>query len=395
MLDCLEMLHFHIGSQITAIRAIKDALSESTRIFVELHKLGARLQFIDVGGGLGVDYDGSKTNFHSSTNYSLQEYANDVVSAIQSECDENEIEHPAIVTECGRAMVAHHCCLVFNVLGAHRPLAAAQPKAPGDDAAEIVRELHEIYVSIRRKNFVEAYHDALEALDRSSQLFTLGYLDLAGRAAAEEIFWACGGKIMKILRELEHVPEEVEGLERVMSDTYFCNFSVFQSVPDHWALKQLFPVMPIHRLREEPIRRATLADLTCDSDGKVDQFIDLHDVKDVIELHPLREDEPYYVGMFLIGAYQETLGDLHNLFGDTTALHVTIDERHGYRIEAVVEGDSVSEVLSYVQYEKSEMLRRLRDATEEAVRTGKLGMEESRLLRRHFEEGLAGYTYLE
>jgi arginine decarboxylase len=394
MLDCLELLHFHIGSQITAIRAHKDALQEATRIFVELSALGASMKYIDCGGGLGVDYDGSQTNFHSSTNYSLQEYANDVVAAIQVACDERDIPHPDIVSESGRALVAHHAVLVFNVLGVNEVVPGGELPAVTDDDHETVRDLAEIFRGITRKNFVEQYHDAVDHKEQAVSLFTLGYLDLAGRSKAERYFWACCDKILKIIREVDYVPDEVAGLQRAMADTFYCNFSVFQSAPDHWAVKQLFPTMPIHRLREKPSRKAVLADITCDSDGKVDQFIDLHDVKDTLELHPFN-GQPYYLGMFLVGAYQEILGDLHNLFGDTTAIHVTLDEQHGYRIAEVVEGDSVTEVLGYVQYEKPELLRRLREMTEQALRTGKLELQESALLRKRFEEGLAGYTYLE
>ncbi len=395
MLECLELLHFHIGSQITAIRAHKDALQEATRIFVELQALGASMKYIDVGGGLGVDYDGSQTNFHSSTNYSLQEYANDVVAQIQSACDERGIAHPDIISESGRALVAHHAVLVFNVLGVNEVVPSSELPAITEDDHETVRDLGAIYQSITRKNFVEQYHDAVDHKEQAVSLFTLGYLDLAGRAKAERYFWASCDKILKIVREFEgHVPDEVAGLQRAMADTFYCNFSVFQSAPDHWAVKQLFPIMPIHRLREKPVRRAILADITCDSDGKVDQFIDLHDVKDVLELHPFN-GQPYYIGMFLVGAYQEILGDLHNLFGDTTAIHVTLDEKHGYRIVDVVEGDTVTEVLGYVQYEKPDLLRRLRDLTEQALRTGKLELAESALFRKRFEDGLAGYTYLE
>lgn len=394
MLDSLELLHFHIGSQITSIRAIKDALRESSRIFVELCSLGAQLKLIDVGGGLGVDYDGSQTNFHSSTNYSLQEYANDVVAAIQDVCDERGVAHPDIVSESGRALVAHHSLLIFNVLGTNQVLSGSAPDVLTGDADEVVKNLYEVWKGITRKNFLEAYHDAMELKEQATQMFNLGYLDLRARASTEQLFWACCERILKIIRDFEYVPDELEGLQRALCDTYYCNFSVFQSAPDHWAVKQLFPTMPIHRLKEKPTRRAVLADLTCDSDGKVDQFIDLHDVKDVLELHPFKPGEPYYIGIFLLGAYQETLGDLHNLFGDTTAMHISLDEHHGYRINAVVEGDSVDEVLGYVQYERPVLMRRMLRASEQAVRNGSLGIEESALLRRRFEEGLAGYTYL-
>jgi arginine decarboxylase len=394
MLDCLELLHFHIGSQITAIRAIKDALRESSRIFVELCAMGARLKFIDVGGGLGVDYDGSQTSFHSSTNYSLQEYANDCVAAIQAVCDEREVPHPDIVSESGRALVAHHSVLVFNVLGTGEIDADDSPQPVGEDQPEVVRNLYEAWKNLSRKNFLETYHDALQHKEEATSLFNLGFLDLGGRARVERLFWATCEKILKIIRDLEYVPEEVEGLQRRLCDTYYCNFSLFQSAPDHWAVKQLFPTMPIHRLNERPTRRAILADLTCDSDGKMDQFIDLHDVKDVLELHSFN-GKPYYIGVFLVGAYQEILGDLHNLFGDTTAIHLTLDEKFGYHIDSVVEGDTVSEVLGYVQYERGELIRRVRAAAEIAVRTGKVSMEESALLLKRFEEGLTDYTYLE
>lgn len=394
MLDCLQLLHFHMGSQITAIRAIKGALRECARIFVEMREMGAPLRYIDVGGGLAVDYDGSQTNFHSSANYSLQEYANDVVAAIQEACDERGMDHPVILSESGRAMVAHHSVLVFDVLGVNRVVPDTAPQPAAEDEHEVVRNLWEVLDGITSKNFVEAYHDAIELKEQATSLFNLGYLDLGARARSERLFWATCERIVKIVREMDHIPEEVEGLEKALSDVYYCNFSLFQSCPDHWAVNQLFPIMPIHRLQEQPTRRGTLADLTCDSDGKVDKFIDLKDVKDTLELHPFTE-RPYYIGMFLLGAYQEILGDLHNLFGDTNAIHVSLDDQHGYRIDSVVEGDSLTEVLGYVQYQRRDLMSWLREATEAAVRSGKLPVEESALLRRRFETELAGYTYLE
>ncbi|MEC7585049.1 MAG: biosynthetic arginine decarboxylase [Planctomycetota bacterium] len=394
MLDCLELLHFHIGSQITAIRAIKDALTESTRLYVELHALGAGLKFLDVGGGLAVDYDGSQTNFHSSANYSLQEYANDVVFAIGQACDEKGIEHPQIISESGRALTAHHSVLVFNVLGASRTDFAI-PKGAEEHENGTIQNLLEVCQGVSKKNFQEAFHDALQLKEEAVSLFNLGYLDLQGRAIAEGLFWAACNRIRQVIAALEYVPEELGGLERALADTYFCNFSVFQSAPDHWAVKQLFPTMPIHRLNERPNRRATLADLTCDSDGKVDQFIDLRDVKHVLEVHPLHEGKPYYLAMFLVGAYQEILGDLHNLFGDTNAVHITLDANHGYGIERVIEGDTVSEVLSYVQYERQDLIRRMRRRLEGAVRRGDIGIKDSAMLMRRYEDGLASYTYLE
>ena len=393
MLDCLELLHFHIGSQITAIRAIKDALKEATRIYVEVHDLGAGLKFLDVGGGLAVDYDGSKTNFHSSANYSLQEYANDVVFAIQQACDEKEIPHPDVVSESGRALTAHHAVLVFDVLGVGHQTVDAPAGAERSEEATIAN-MAQILVDVSLKNFQEAYHDALQLKEEAISLFNLGYLDLKGRALAESLFWAICDRVHSIAKSLDYAPEELDGLERALADTYYCNFSVFQSAPDHWAVKQLFPTMPIHRLNERPTRRAILADLTCDSDGKVDKFIDRRDVKNVLEVHTVKPGTPYYIGMFLVGAYQEILGDLHNLFGDTNAIHVSMDEDYGYSIERVIAGDSVADVLSYVQYDKQNLIRRVRKRLESAMRTGKIDMRESALLMRRYEQGLSGYTYL-
>ena len=393
MLDCLELLHFHIGSQITAIRAIKDALKESTRIYTELHDLGAGLKFIDVGGGLAVDYDGSQTNYQSSANYSLQEYANDVVFAMQQACDEKGIAHPDIISESGRALTAHHSILVFDVLGVSQ-MRVDVPEGADQHEEATIANMVQILRDLSQKNFQESYHDALQLKEEAISLFNLGYLDLKGRAIAENLFWVICDRINSIVRTLDYVPEELTGLERALADTYFCNFSVFQSAPDHWAVKQLFPTMPIHRLNERPTRRAILADLTCDSDGKVDKFIDLRDVKSVLEVHPLQAGKPYYLAMFLVGAYQEILGDLHNLFGDTNAVHLSMDESHGYRVERVIEGDSVAEVLTYVQYEKQDLIRRMRSRLEAAVRTGKISVRESGLLMKRYEEGLSGYTYL-
>jgi arginine decarboxylase len=394
MLDCLEMLHFHIGSQISAVRAIKDAMQEACRIYVEMAQAGAGLKLLDVGGGLGVDYDGSSTNWHSSTNYNLQEYANDIVAAIHDACETAGVPHPDIVSESGRALVAHHSVLVFNILDVNEVLAGQA--APEVDASDppVVQKLVEAWRSVSIKNFQETYHDALQLREEATHLFNLGLMDLRGRARAEQLFWGCCEAILKITRTLEYVPDDLEALEKGMADTYYGNFSVFQSMPDHWAVKQLFPVMPLHRLDERPTRRAIVADLTCDSDGKIGQFIELRDVKSSLELHPF-DGRPYYIGVFLVGAYQEILGDLHNLFGDTNAVHIALDAQGGYRIDHVVEGDSVSEVLGYVQYQKQHLIQRVRRASEDAVRGGLLSLEESALLMKRYDEGLSGYTYLE
>jgi arginine decarboxylase len=392
MLDCLQLLHFHIGSQITAIRAIKDALREASRIYVELRLLGANMRIIDCGGGLGVDYDGSQTNFHSSVNYTLQEYAADVVSQVAEACDARQVPHPDIVTESGRALVAHQSVLIFDVLGANEILAGAPPESATQDDPRVVQSLYETYENASRKNFQEAYHDALQLKEEGITAFTLGYLDLKARARVERLFWAICEKILKIIRDVSYVPDDLEGLERQLTDTYYCNFSLFQSLPDHWAVRQLFPLMPLSRHCERPSRRAVLADLTCDSDGKVASFIDLRDVRDFLDLHPLN-GEPYYLGAFLVGAYQEILGDLHNLFGDTDAVHVRLDG-DGYTVDHVVEGDSISEVLSYVQYSRRDLVSRVRRAVEVALREKRLTMAESGLLMRRYEEALTGYTYL-
>jgi arginine decarboxylase len=392
MLDCLQLLHFHIGSQITNIRAVKDALRESSRIYVELCGLGANMKYLDCGGGLGVDYDGSQTNFHSSVNYTLQEYAADIVSQVADACNAKNVPHPDIVTESGRALVAHHSVLVYNVLATNEILVGQTPDSVARDEHPVIQQLWETYEGISRKNFQEAYHDALQIKEEAITAFNLGFLDLKARARVEELFWASCEKILKIVRDLPYVPDELEGLEKQLSDTYYCNFSLFQSLPDHWAVRQLFPTLPIHRLNKAPTRRAVLADLTCDSDGKMNEFIDLRDVKHFLELHP-PNGEPYLIGTFLVGAYQEILGDLHNLFGDTDAVHVKIDDGD-YRVEHVVEGDSVAEVLSYVQYSKEDLVSRVRRAVEVALREKRLTMAESGRLMRRYEEGLEGYTYL-
>jgi arginine decarboxylase len=392
-LGCLQLLHFHIGSQITNIRAIKDALREGSRIYVELVGLGANMRYFDCGGGLGVDYDGSQTNFHSSVNYTLQEYASDVVIAIAEACNERGIAHPDIVTESGRALVAHHSVLVFDVLDANQMLLGTSPQAAKRNEPRVIKQLWETYDGVSRKNFQESYHDALSGREEAITAFNVGVLDLKARARAEALFYATIEKILKIVRDLPYVPDELEGLEKQLADTYYCNFSLFQSLPDHWAVRQLFPTMPLHRLDKVPTRRAVLADLTCDSDGKMDQFIDLRDVKHFLELHPMENNEPYFVGTFLVGAYQEILGDLHNLFGDTDAVHVKM-VGEDYRVEHVVQGDSVAEVLTYVQYSRDDMIARVRRAVEDAVREKRLTPAESGRLMRRYQEGLDGSTYL-
>jgi arginine decarboxylase len=392
--DCLQLVHFHLGSQITNIRNIKGALTEVARVYVELARVGAGVRFLDVGGGLGIDYDGSQTDFESSVNYTLQEYANDVVFRIKSVCDEAGVPHPTIISESGRAVVAYHSLLVFDVLGVNTFDRYEAPGAIPEDAPQPITDLHAIYRDLTVKNYLEGYHDAVQSVDEALNLFNLGYLSIELRALAEQLFWAVCGKLLRIVRKQEYAPEELRGLEALLSDTYFCNFSIFQSMPDSWAVKQLFPIMPIHRLNEPPTRRAVLGDITCDSDGKIDQFIDLRDVRSTLELHPY-DGQPYYLAAFLLGAYQEILGDLHNLFGDTNAVHVSLDEDGETNLDAVIKGDTVRKVLHYVQYSADELLARMRKDVERAVRTGKISLEESRQLLKFYETGLEGYTYLE
>ena len=394
MADCLQLLHFHLGSQITNIRQVKGAVSEAVRIYVELKRAGAGLQFMDVGGGLGIDYDGSQTDFESSVNYTLQEYANDVVYHIQNVCDEAEVPHPTIITESGRAVAAYHSVLLFNVLGISEFGEGNLPQDLPEEAEQPLVDLQETYKSLSTKNLLESFHDAQQALDAALNLFSLGYLPLLQRSLAENYYWAICRRIQKMAGELDYFPEELEGLESLLSDTYFCNFSLFQSMPDSWAVKQLFPIMPIHRLNDPPTRHAVLGDISCDSDGKVDQFIDRRDVKKTLRLHGLN-GRPYYLGAFLVGAYQEILGDLHNLFGDTNAVHVTIGDNGEVLLDAVIRGDTVREVLDYVQFNANILQEQYRRDVEAALREGRIGYEESGRLLRFYEEGLNGYTYLE
>jgi arginine decarboxylase len=394
MLDCLELLHFHIGSQVSSIQAIKSSLKEGARFFAELYSLGARPRYIDVGGGLGVDYDGSGSS-EGSINYSEQEYANDVISVIQGICDEKKIPHPNVVTESGRSLVAHHSVLIFDVLGVNEVAKASLTQTVDESDHKITRSLHEMYESLNIENIRECFHDMLQLKDEALQLYTLGYLNLTQRAKIENLIWAINTRTAKIAGNNEEFSDITPNLAQDLSDTYFCNFSLFQSTPDTWAVDQLFPIMPIHRLNEEPRRRAVLVDLTCDSDGKIDKFISSTDgTKQALEVHYLQPGSPYYLGAFLIGAYQEILGDLHNLFGDTDAVHINITDA-GYIVEDVVEGDSVSEVLSYVQYNRSELVDNIRRAAEAGIQRGTITKQEARLLLKHYEEGLAGYTYLE
>lgn len=395
MEDCFKLLHFHLGSQIPNIRVVKGALNEAARIYTELVRAGAGLEFVDVGGGLGVDYDGSQTNFESSVNYTLEEYANDVVYHLQTVCDDAQVKHPTIVSESGRAIVAYHSVLIFNVLGVSGFGEERIPEASAvEEMEQPLIDLYETYQNLSPRNALESFHDAQQALDMAMNLFTGGYLPIEQRSHAENLFWAICVKLQKIVQQMDEVPEDLQSLDETLAHTYFGNFSLFQSIPDAWAIKQLFPVMPIHRLNEPPAAHAVIGDMTCDSDGKLDRFVDRRDVKRTLPLHTVN-GEPYYLGVFLVGAYQEILGDLHNLFGDTHAVHVSLDERGAVVLDAVIKGDTVREVLDYVEFKADDLVRKFRADVEVAVREGRLDYTEAGRLLQFYEEGLGGYTYLE
>ncbi len=395
MADCFNLLHFHLGSQITNIRQVKSAINEASRVYVDLYNRGAGLELLDIGGGLGVDYDGSRTNFESSMNYSVEEYAGDVIYHVQTVCNEAGVPHPGIVSESGRAIAAYHSVLVFGTLGV-----SGQGNHPGtpiqvpSDAQQPLHDLSFTKEHLTARNVLESYHDAQQALDMAMNLFSTGHLPLDQRVLAEDLYFEICRKLRQLTKELEYIPEELHGLDRMLSDTYFCNFSLFQSMPDSWAIKQLFPVMPIHRLKEKPTRHAVLSDITCDSDGKIDNFIDRRDVKQTIKLHAY-DGSDYYLAAFLIGAYQEILGDLHNLFGDTNAVHVSISDSGEVVLETLIKGDTVREVLHYVQFDGRDLLDRLQQAVEVAVREGRLDHRQAGYFVKFYEDGLNGYTYLQ
>jgi len=354
--------------------------------------MGCDMKYLDVGGGLAIDYDGSKTDFHASKNYKVQEYAYDVVSTIHEACQKAEISAPTLVSESGRAIAAHQSVLVFGVVGANE-VRFGKPDEPKKDAHRVLHELYDTWKGIRPKNVQESWHDAVQAKEEAQSLFKFGYLGLRERAQAERLFWHCCEKILENLGKVKFIPDELQDLEKVLASIYYCNFSIFQSAPDTWAIDQLFPILPIHKLDEQPTNRATLADLTCDSDGMIDHFIDVEDVKHTLPVHAYDPEKPYYLGMFLTGAYQEILGDLHNLFGDTNAVHVRLAEE-GYYIAHVIKGDSVKEVLRYVEYDTEDMVERVRQQAERALANGKMTLPQMRLLMRHYDEALDSYTYL-
>ncbi|MBX3321495.1 MAG: biosynthetic arginine decarboxylase [Phycisphaeraceae bacterium] len=410
MLDCLRLVHFHVGSQICDIRQLKNAISELAHTYTELRRLGAtQLDMIDIGGGLGVDYDGSQSSWASSVNYSVREYASDVVYRIKAACDDVNQPHPMIVSESGRAMAAYSSVLVVDVLGkSHFPSDPDLPwirrtidaeRASGQEIPQPVIDLLDAYEGMATREALENYHDSIQARDEAMTLFGMGYMSLPMRAVTERLFWAIGRKVIQITDEDPEsaLADQIGDLGELLSDIYFCNFSLFQSLPDSWAIDQLFPIVPIQRLNDRPRRRAILADITCDSDGQISRFSSTEGqkAKKTLELHELRGEQPYYLAFFLVGAYQEVLGDLHNLFGDTHAVHVSQEEDGSWSIGEVVEGDTVREVLSYLQFDPSDLRRAMRRDTERAVREGRMSVEESRALLTFYESGLEGYTYLE
>ncbi|MCB1105884.1 MAG: biosynthetic arginine decarboxylase, partial [Cephaloticoccus sp.] len=395
MLDCLQLLHFHLGSQVTNIRSIKSALIEAARIYCDLHHRGAGLKYLDVGGGLGVDYDGSRTNFESSMNYTLQEYANDVVFHVESVCRESEVPHPTIISESGRAIAAYHSALIVPVLGVSGKDDDVELRELEEDAPEPLRFLDDAYRCVNTRTLLESYHDAQQGLDMAVNLFSFGHLSLDDRCYAEQLFWKLCRKIRLLMADLDFIPEELRGLDRMLSEIYFCNFSVFQSIPDSWAIKQLFPVMPIHRLEQQPTRHAVLGDITCDSDGKINSFIDLQDVKDYVQLHPLN-NKPYYLGIFLTGAYQDIMGDLHNLFGRVNEVHVFLedDEHNGFYIEETLNGSRIGDVIEGVQYRQDDLCRRMKRQVDEATRRDMIKPREGIRLLELYESQMLNKTYL-
>jgi arginine decarboxylase len=396
---CFKLLHFHIGSQIPDILTVKKAVQEAARFYAKLHKMGFPIEFLDVGGGLGVDYDGSRSAFDSSTNYTLQEYANDVVYYIADVCNAEKVPHPNIISESGRAIVAHHSVLIVEVFGAIGKLRAGQQFQYTDNEHPLVKELLDIRKNLAKLNKLEAYHDALERREDANNMFTLGMMELPEKAKIENLYWEIGLEVVLSFQGQAYIPEEIRKLEDSLGDQYLCNFSVFQSLLDHWALGQLFPIMPVSKLNERPTRETTLVDITCDSDGQINKFIDLRDVRDTLPLHPLNANggpEAYYLGFFLMGAYQDIMGDLHNLFGRVNEVHVFLDpdEPAGYYVEEIIEGNTIVQALGAVQYDENELKRQMKAQIDVAIKSDRLKPSEGMRLLDDYERGLKEYTYL-
>ncbi len=395
MKDCLHLVHFHIGSQVNKIRRIKIAIREASQFYVQLHRNGYNISFVDIGGGLGVDYDGTRSsNSESSVNYSIQEYVNDVISTMVDVSDKNNIPHPNVITESGRSLTAHHSVLIFEVLEAtNLPIWEEEEEIDPNDH-ELLKELYSLWNTLNQTRMHETWHDAQQIREEALDRFSLGLLDLQTRAKIERLFWSIAKEVQQMTNGMKHVSEELINLPKLLSDKYFCNFSLFQSLPDSWAIDQIFPIIPIQRLDEKPDRSATLQDITCDSDGKIDNFISTRNLSYYLPVHSLKQKEPYYIGVFLVGAYQEILGDLHNLFGDTNAVHVSVDDK-GYSIDQIIDGETVAEVLEYVQYNPKKLVRTVETWVTSSVKSGIITAEEGKEFLSNYRSGLYGYTYLE
>ncbi len=395
MKDCLRLIHFHIGSQITKIRRIQTALKEASQFYIQLHKMGYNVDFVDCGGGLGVDYDGTRSpNSESSVNYSIQEYVNDCIYTFVEAADRNNIPHPNIITESGRSLSAHHSVLVIDVLETASLPEMNEEYEPTESSHKLVKDLYEIWDNLNPRTMLEDWHDAEQIREDALDLFEHGLVDLKTRAEIERMYWSVCREINSIAKRLKHVPEELKGLDKLLADKYFCNFSLFQSLPDAWAIDQIFPIVPLQRLNERPTRSATLQDITCDSDGKIANFVTNRNISNILPVHALRKNEPYYLGVFLVGAYQEILGDMHNLFGDTNAAHITVKDGR-YHIDQIIDGETVEEVLEYVQYNPKKLVRQLEMWVTKSVKQGKISLEEGKEFLSNYRSGLYGYTYLE
>lgn len=395
MKDCLRLIHFHIGSQITKIRRIQTALREASQFYIQLHKMGYNVDFVDCGGGLGVDYDGTRSpNSESSVNYSIQEYVNDCIYTFVEAANRNGIQHPNIITESGRSLSAHHSVLVIDVLETASLPEMDEEFEPSDASHPLVKDLYDIWDNLNPRTMLEDWHDAEQIRDEALDLFSHGIVDLQTRAEIERMYWSVCREINSLAKSLKHTPEELKNLDKILADKYFCNFSLFQSLPDAWAVDQLFPIVPLQRLNERPTRSATLQDITCDSDGKITNFVTNRNISHILPVHTLRKNEPYYLGVFLVGAYQEILGDMHNLFGDTNAAHITVKDGR-YHIDQIFDGETVEEVLNYVQYNPKKLVRQLEVWVTKSVKQGKISLEEGKEFLSNYRSGLYGYTYLE
>lgn len=395
MMESLKLIHFHIGSQITKIRRIKNALREAMQFYVQLSKMGFKIDFVDIGGGLGVDYDGTRSSIgENSMNYSIQEYVNDSVSALVDVCSKNNLSQPNIITESGRSLTAHHSVLIIEVLETTGLPIWPDNETIDENAHELSKELYNIWDRINATTLFEDWHDALQIREEALDLFSLGMLDLRTRAQIEKLFWSVARDVNDLTRSMKHPPEELKKVDRMLPEKYFCNFSLFQSLPDTWAIDQLFPIMPISRLDEKPTRRCTIQDITCDSDGKINRFVSPQGMSYSLPVHTFKQNDKYYIGVFLVGAYQEILGDLHNLFGDTSAVHISVDEK-GYEIEQVIDGEPVADVLDYVEYNPKKLVRNLEAWVSASMKQGIISAEEGRQFLNNYKSGLYGITYLE